>query len=275
MPILITKEDGMREPFDAGKLRFSLERAGAASASSDRIIAHIEGELVDGMSTAEIYRHAFNLLRRDAKPVAARYSMRRAVLDLGPTGFPFETFIGEMFKVRGYQVHTDQIIRGACVDHEVDMVAQKKGDCIAAEIKFHNSLSIKSDVQTPLYIHARFEDLKKGRSRDGNQFCIDRGMLVTNTKFTNQAIAYGSCVGLLMIGWNHPREGSLHDLIEETKVHPITALTTLSHHEKMLLLERRVVISKTLLEDHGVLASIGLTPQKIEDVLIECGALSQ
>ena len=274
MAITITKEDGHREAFDPSKLRFTLGKAGAPREVQDRIIAHVERELTEGMKTHRIYTHAFQLLRKEARPVAARYSMRRAVLSLGPTGFPFETFVGEIFKARGYRVHTDQMLKGACVEHEVDMVAQKQGECIAAELKFHNALGIKSDVQIALYVEARFEDLKAG-PKNGNRFCIDRGMLVTNTKFTNQAIAYGSCKGLTMIGWNYPREGNLHDLIEETKAHPITALTTLSRQEKLMLLERRVVLSRALAERHDILASIGLKSPKLDSVLEEIEDLSR
>ena len=273
MAVTITKEDGQQESFDPSKLHFTLGKAGASKSVQDEIIAHIEKELKEGMTTHEIYRHAFELLRKEHRPAAARYSMRRAVLSLGPTGFPFETFVGEIFKARGYEVHTDQILQGACVEHEVDMVARKEGECIAAELKFHNSLSIKSDVQVALYVHARFEDLRAGSAKE-KKFCIDKGMLVTNTKFTHKAIQYGACKGLLIIGWNFPHEGNLHDLIEETRAHPVTALTTLNNHEKAALLEQRIVLCRTLSERHDILTSIGLHASKVEEVLEEIAGLS-
>ena len=52
------------------------------------------------MSTGEIYTHAFSSLRRHEKPVALKYSIRKAVTELGPSGFPFEKFISELFKAR-------------------------------------------------------------------------------------------------------------------------------------------------------------------------------
>ncbi|OGG47789.1 hypothetical protein A2671_00935 [Candidatus Kaiserbacteria bacterium RIFCSPHIGHO2_01_FULL_49_13] len=279
----IVKDDGTRELFNPEKLRSSLKRAGASRAAQEEIISHIHNELTDGMTTGRIYRHAFTLLRKTSRPTAARYSMRRAILDLGPSGFPFETFVGEIFKARGYSVLNDQMIQGACVEHEVDLVAQKpfdsaqgkESECIVAEIKFHNSLSIKSDVQVALYVRARFLDLEQGRKAPNNTFCMDRGMLITNTKFTHQAIRYGSCAGLSMVGWNYPQEGNLHDLIEETKMHPITALTSLTRREKNLLLERRIVLSKSLLEKHDSLTAIGILSSKAEAVLTEASALSQ
>src|SRR3989344_7044878 len=272
MAITITKEDGTKEPFDPEKLHFTLGKAGTPKDVRDRIIAHIERELIDGMSTRKIYRHAFNLLRKEARPAAARYSMRRAVLAFGPTGFPFETFVGEIFKVKGYRVHTDQILKGSCVEHEVDMIAERPGECIAAELKFHNSLAIKTDVQVALYVEARFEDLKAGSVKE-QQFCVSRGMLVTNTKFTHQAIAYGECKKLSLIGWNYPQEGRLNDLIAETRMHPITSLTTLSNSDKARLLAERVVLCQTLLERHDLLSSLGFSSAKADAVIAEAGTL--
>jgi len=274
MPVAITKEDGTRESFDPAKLRFTLGKAGAPREVQERIVAHIERELTEGMKTRRIYAHAHALLRKEARPAAARYSMRRAVLSLGPTGFPFETFVGEIFKARGYEVHIGQIVPGNCVTHEVDIIAQKPGECVAAELKFHNALAIRSDVQVALYAEARFEDLRAGRGKQ-SMFCIDRGMLITNTKFTSQAIAYGTCKGLAIIGWNYPREGNLHDLIEETKAHPVTALTSLSRAEKAALLERRIVLSRTLAERHDALSELGLKGPKADLVLSEIADLSR
>jgi len=270
--ITITKEDGTKESFDPNKLHFTLGKAGAPKEVQDKIISRIESELTEGMSTRKIYRHAFTLLRKEVRPAAARYSMRRAVLAFGPTGFPFETFVGEIFKAKGYRVQTDQILKGACVEHEVDMIAQKEHECIAAELKFHNSLAIKTDIQVALYVEARFEDLKAGSVKE-QQFCVTTGMLVTNTKFTSQAIAYGECKKLLLIGWNYPREGNLHDLIAETRRHPITSLTTLSNSEKARLLTERVVLCQTLLERHDLLSSLNLSSGRADAVLQEAVTL--
>jgi transcriptional regulator NrdR family protein len=60
--ILITKATGEREAFDPQKLRNSLQKAKASELIVDKILSHIELELKDGMSTKEIYHHAFDLL---------------------------------------------------------------------------------------------------------------------------------------------------------------------------------------------------------------------
>ena len=99
--IIITKANGEQEVFDAEKLRGSLLKAGTAENVANSIIKHIENELTDGMTTREIYKHAFSLLDEQDRPVAANYSLRRAVMDLGPSGFPFEKLIAAIFNKNG------------------------------------------------------------------------------------------------------------------------------------------------------------------------------
>ena len=99
MQALITKADGSTEYFKVEKLRRSLRRAGAAPNEVNVIVAQITKELYDGIKTQEIYRHAFTLLRASELPAATRYSLRRALFGLGPSGFPFETIkLSRLFK---------------------------------------------------------------------------------------------------------------------------------------------------------------------------------
>jgi len=162
--VLITKADGNRVPFDATKLYTSLHRIGANKETADHIVNQIEKELVSGMSTTQIYKRAFSLLRKEERPSAARYSMKRAVLALGPSGFPFEKFVAEIFKERGFAAIVGEMVQGSCAKHEVDMVAQKNATHIGAELKFHNRLGTKSDLKDALYVSARFEDIKKAQN---------------------------------------------------------------------------------------------------------------
>src|SRR3990167_10625893 len=122
MAILIAKADGTQEPFNPEKLVASLMRAGAEHSIARDISKAIESELYPGISTQEIYRHAFSKLRDARRGAAARYSLKRAILDFGPSGFPFEAYISELFRAEGAQTQIDQMIKGACVEHEVDVV---------------------------------------------------------------------------------------------------------------------------------------------------------
>lgn len=262
--IFIIKTDGTREEFHSEKLLDSLTRAGASNEVRDKIANHIAREIEDGMSTSAIYRHAFELLHKFERPVAARYSLKRAIADLGPSGFPFEKFVAEIFKAKGYETLTDQIVQGECVDHEMDVVAWNENKLIMAEAKFHNELGMKSDLKVALYVKARFDDLRNKEFAYGVKRRLDEGILITNTNFTVKAIQYCECAGVKLIGWNYPQVGNLHDMIEDASLHPITCLTTLSNTEKKNLMVKGVVLCKSVRDNDEALLASGLSPEVIE-----------
>jgi hypothetical protein len=272
MPIVV-KGDGSTEEFDSAKLERSLRHAGADENTARDIASHLVAEIDDGMSTDLIYRHAFKLLRRDERVVAARYSMRRAILDLGPTGFPFEEFFGEVMRAKGYKTKTEVIVKGRCVEHEVDVVLEKDGKTIGAELKFHNTPGYKTDLKTALYVRARYWDIEWGAQDRKEKAGIDEGWLVTNTKFTSVAIEYAECAGIRLLGWNYPRGHGLADLIRETGVYPVTVLTGLSNAEKKRLMQEGVTLCTMVSEKPEALARAGISPKKIENIIAESKAV--
>ncbi|HZS42847.1 MAG TPA: ATP cone domain-containing protein [Candidatus Paceibacterota bacterium] len=248
--IQIIKNTGEREFFDPEKLIDSLRDAGADKLVIEKVVKHIEDELHDGMTTRAIYDHAFQYLKKLQRPVAARYSLKKAIAELGPTGFPFEDYVARIFSSRGYKTLTDQMVLGSCVPHEVDIVAWNKEKLIMCEVKFHNETSPKTDLKVALYVKARFDDLKANIFDYGHERRLDEGWLITNTKFTETAIHYGECYGLKMVGWDYPKKGNLQQFIEDQELHPITCLTTLTSAEKTDLLANKIVLCRELLENH-------------------------
>ncbi|HVZ76091.1 MAG TPA: ATP cone domain-containing protein [Candidatus Paceibacterota bacterium] len=262
MTIRIAKADGTQEPFDERKLVDSLRRAGAAPDIAKGVADDIAKELHDGITTQEIYSRAFARLREHRHAIAARYSLKRAVLDFGPSGFPFESFIAELYKAEGYETRVDQIIKGKCVEHEVDVVISRGNDIVYAEAKFHNAAGFKTDLKTVLYVKARVDDIGKGR-----------GLVVTNTKFTDKAIEYSTCAGLELLSWDYPQGRTLHERIDRAGLYPITALTTLSHNEKTALLSERIVLCKAVPDNTDALMRSGVSGGHADEVLEEVGAL--
>lgn len=268
--ILITKASGETEAFSDAKLRRSLERVNASPSIIDEIVEHVLKELKPGALTSQIYRHAFSLLRKQERPIAAKYALKQAIRELGPSGHPFEKLIGELLASEGFSVEVGKIVQGSCVTHEVDVVAQKDNHHVMVECKFHNQPGIKSDVKISLYIQARFLDVEKAWQKDpahGEKF--HEAWLVTNTKLTSDAIHYAECVGMKAIGWNYPTEDSLETRIDKAGIHPITCLTTLTNSQKRQLIERGIVLCKELLSKNGVLRQIGIQEAKIPAIINE------
>ena len=272
--LMVQKADGTIEPFSPSKLKRSLNRAGASPMVIQEITEHIQNTCRDGATTSDIYREAFKRLRESERGVAARYSLKRAVLDLGPTGFPFEDFIAAIYRGNGYQVATRQTVKGRCASHELDVVAHKGDEHICAELKFHNSPGMKSDLKVALYVAARYQDLDQNEKLNGGQKFTDK-LLITNTKFTSQASKYGSCVGMTMVSWSHPSKGNLQDLIEASGLHPVTCLTTLSKAQKTRLLSSGHVLCRSLLKNPGALTEAGVHGKKLDQLVVEIGDLCQ
>lgn len=267
--ISITKADGKRELFEESKLVDSLKNAGGSDEIIEEILDHISKETYDGMPTSEIYSHAFKLLREHSMPMAVKYSLRRALSELGPDGFPFEKYISRIFNAWGYETLTDQTVLGICVSHEMDIVAWNPEKLIMVEAKFHNELGMKSDMKVVLYIKARFDDLRATTFDYGGVRKLDEGWLITNTKFTDQAIKYGECNGMRLLGWNYPVKGNLQDIIEELHLHPFTCLASLSNVHKKALLGKGVILCTDILKNPHFLKEIGMGDEQMEEVLNE------
>ncbi|MHB1163445.1 MAG: hypothetical protein ACYCZZ_02920 [Minisyncoccota bacterium] len=273
LPIII-KTDGTDEAFNPLLLVSSLMQAGAGTHTAERIARTVTDTIMPGMTSHEIYARAFALLRKESRPVAARYALRRALLELGPTGHPFEDFVSHLFRVQGWQVETRKMIRGKCVTHEVDFYAShpKQNTYLAAELKYHNDPNYKTDLKVALYVKSRFDDIFS--CDPGVRACpIDRGLLVTNTKFTSEAVAYAECSGVELLGWGYPENNSLSILMSRAKVYPITALTRLSRAEKRLLVDSGVIAVDQVVQDRRRLDVLHLSPDQTGNLIAEAEGL--
>lgn len=273
LPVII-KADGSSDIFDPSRLALSLENSGAGAHTAERIARVITDTVVPGTSSKEIYTRAFALLRKEARPLAARYALRCALLELGPTGHPFEDFISHLYRAEGWQVETRKTIRGKCVPHEVDLYASHPGQnmFLAAELKYHNDPLYKTDLKVALYVKSRFDDIFS--CDPTTRACpIDRGLLVTNTKFTSEAIAYAECAGIELLGWGYPSDNTLFNRMSRANVYPITALTGLSRSEKRLLIEHGVIAIDEVARDRRLLDVLRLSSERAGELLAEAEGL--
>lgn len=180
MPKMIIKASGQKEPFNTKKFQNSLKRAGASDKTIEKLIRKIK-KIPTLKTTQQIYYFALEELKKYSRPVAARYKIKEALQNLGPSGFPFEKFVAQLFEYQGYKAKNNVFIDGFCVDHEVDVVAQKDNKNYMVEAKFHQRQDLKTDVKVTLYVQARFEDiLKNGKLIQSMAMnFINRGLLPT------------------------------------------------------------------------------------------------
>lgn len=269
MKFYIEKASGERELFSVKKFRRSLKRAGASASEIEHVLQEVIKQ--KPKSTRAIHALAIKLLQKQNLPIADRYNLKQGIMELGPEGYPFEKFIGELFRALGYTVETGLIIPGACVDHEIDCLIKKDGKSHIVETKFHNRMGIKSDVQTALYVQARFQDLCDWARRKNSTY--DEIWLITNTKFTTQAIQYGMCKKMKLLGWNYPDENNLAQLVEKYSLFPITTLTTLSNRQKNELMQKGFVMCKDTEKHINILKQMRLSNTTINKIIAEAKAI--
>lgn len=214
------------------------------------------------------------MLKEHSDKYAGRYKLKEALFELGPTGYPFEKFTAELLNRLGYSTQVGQIVEGNCVEHEIDIIAEKEAEYFIIECKFHNRKDYKCDVKVPLYIQSRFLDVKqKWSSRSAHKDKKHYGWVVTNTRFTDDATQYANCIGLKLLSWDYPKNKGLKDLIGRVNLHPITCLSTLDDEDKKKLLEDDVVFCTQLCEDSESLTNIGMDNRTKNNVLKEAGEI--
>lgn len=266
----IVKTSGEIVKFSLDKLINSLKRSGADESTVKHIVDLVKDELYEGISTKEIYHRAFTLLKKKKSVYASRYKLKKAIYELGPTGFPFEKFIGALLFYSGYEVQIGQFVPGTCVMHEVDVVATKNGQRIIAECKFHNEEGRNCDVKIPLYIHSRYQDiLSYSKSHHGKEEIPNSGWVITNTRFTKDALNYGICSGLYLLSWDFPEENGLKERIDRLGLYPITVSTLLSKREKQFLLSRDIVLCRQLINDVFYLDHLGISEKRKQNIMSE------
>lgn len=269
-PIFIKKNSFDVEPFSTQKLEHSLLRSGASKEEIENIISKIEPDIYDGISTNEIYKKAYAYLKKSNRTSASRYSLKRAIFDLGPTGYPFERLVAALLREKGFKTSVSVILNGECVTHEIDVLAEKEGSVYAIECKFHSDANAVSNVKIPLYINSRFLDIQKQwNTNPKNTTHLKQGWLVTNTRFTIDAINYAKCVGLTLISWDYPSKNGIKENIDTYGLYPITTLTTLTLKEKHQLIENDIVLVKELYENKIVLEKMQITSDRIVKILNE------
>lgn len=270
----IRKHSGELAQFDAGKLKRSLLRSGAGESLIEDIVSEVSGQLYPHMTTKQIYKIAFRMLREKSAASAARYNLREAIRLLGPAGFYFEKYIARIFADHGFDTRTNLMLPGRCVTHEID-VAMRMGESVGiVECKFHSGRDTASDVKVPMYILSRFNDLAGIAHRIfTDDDLITSCIIATNNRFTADAIAFARCSGLELVSWDHPSGKSLKDLNDGRNLYPVTAMTTITMDEKDFLLKNNIVLARELPGNQQLLETLGISAARMVKIMNEASAL--
>lgn len=275
-PILIKKASGEVEAFERKKLAESLRRAGADETSVTEITEAIVDWLKDGVTTKRIYSHAYSLLSKQKTAASARYKVKYALMQLGSSGYPFEHFVGELFKKQGYDVQVGQILQGCSITHEMDVIATSDHVQHLMECKHSKIQGRYVSIQVPLYVHSRVNDIVNKRLGDEAYTGITfTTWVVTNTRFSSDSMEYAKYYGLNLLSWDYPPGKGIKDLIEQEHLYPITVLESLTVKNKDYLIDHGVITCNELLDRIEVIEILDLSDKRRTALKKELSALVQ
>ncbi|MBE8538531.1 restriction endonuclease [Geoglobus acetivorans] len=216
--ISVIKRDGRIEEYSPLKIKRTITKAGIDSKTATKIIEELEERLYDGITTDEILSIVLDLLGKHKGFSGKIYDLKGSLYKLGPAGYEFEKFVARLLEEHGYKTSTNQMVRGKCVEHEIDIIAEKDGTRYLVECKFHN-IPIYTGLKEVMYTYARFLDIDE----------FDGVWLFTNTKFSDEAKKYGKCRGVKLTGWNYPKREGIEFLLTSKNLYPITLLDVNKH----------------------------------------------
>lgn len=254
--IYVVKMSGKKVPYDQEKLRNSMARAGANEEVIEKILKKADNFVQNGMKTKKLFRFVFAELKKDKSIAGIKYNLKQSLIDLHVRGegYVYEKFMAKVLENQNYTTEINQIVEGKFIPHEIDIIAKKKSEVLMVEAKHHSRPWLGTEIQTALYIYARFLDAKKN---------FTQPMLVTNTKFSPQVIQYSKGVGIRLMGWNYPQGDSLIENIEKYKLYPITILE-LKKEEIENYLKRNIITIEELLKEKDL---DKITKEKIGKIL--------
>jgi hypothetical protein len=256
---------GVREPFSEKKVFTALKRSGASNEAANNVLVKVKKNMISGMSTAKLFDMVRLFLREEEMQASIKFNLKEAMRLLGPAGFIFEKYIAEIFSEQGYEVKTNQTIKGRCVDYEMDVLAKKNNIMYLGECKYRNIQGEKVDVNVCLKEFALLNDVRNGKyfSNDKSISSV-QSLVITNMKFTEQAIKYAECEGINLFGWRYPASGGLEKLIEEKGLYPITILPSFKNYLMDYFVEKEMILAKDLLDikDIAKFSEIAKIPSK-------------
>lgn len=222
--VTIINAKGERVVFDPDRVRQSVRRAGGAAFDVEPVVSAVQRSVHAGMTTKDVYAAVRHELAHRSPGAACRYGLRDALLQLGPAGFYFEKFLASLLARSGYETELPEELQGACVKHEVDVIARKDGRQYAIEAKFRNTVGDVVHLKDVLASYARYLDLLDGAAL---QLCprFNAFWIMTNGKFSDRAMQYAKHKNMPLIGWAYPdRATGLASMIDRSGLYPVTVL---------------------------------------------------
>ena len=262
------KADGSKQLFDKGKVVRTCLRMGASPELAMEVADKVEDRVCEGMPTSKVLQLIFRFMRRDKPDLRYLFDLRKGLSLMGSKP-EFELFVLVLLAHQGFEVTANRILKGRCVEHEVDGIARKDGVTYFVEAKHHLSYHALTGLDESRIARAVLEDVSESFQLGRTDLKIDKAMIVTNTRYSEHAMKYGQCRDIMQVGWNYPFNEGLEAIIEEKRLHPLSCIRVLSDEVRLRLVDCGVVlISQLLAEDpYALTRKTGLTLDTIKEIM--------
>ncbi|PIZ98548.1 MAG: hypothetical protein COX77_04205 [Candidatus Komeilibacteria bacterium CG_4_10_14_0_2_um_filter_37_10] len=220
--ISIKKFDGNRRRFSFKKLVKSVERCGVNGSEAEKVAHEVLSFLPTEVTSNQLYELIYKHLQQRDRSVAQIYSLRQALSEVRPECW--EKYMGIILQYYGYQTKWNVLVKGASVEHQVDVIARKDDQVWLVECKHHFNYHHDCGLGEILQVQARLEDVMDGCKKNINKYNFTGAWLVTNTKFSEHAKRYAAAKNIRLTGWRYPEQYSLERLIQDQSIYPITML---------------------------------------------------
>jgi len=245
---LVKKADGSMQVFDREKIVRTCLRMGADRRAAYEIAERIERRLYPGISTERILQMIFQFMRRDKPSVSNLFDLGKG-LSLMSSKPEFEVFVQALLARNGFEVSPNRLLVGRCVEHEVDAIAKKDGITFFVEAKHHSMYHTLTGLDESRIARAVLEDVMEGVAIGKSDLKIDRAMIVTNTRYSEQAVRYGNCRNILQIGWSSPTDKGLQSMVAGTKLLPLSCLRGLGLNARIKLALSGIVLFEQIVQE--------------------------
>jgi hypothetical protein len=241
----VRKFDGSKQQFDRNRIIHTCLRNGASEDSARKIADSIASDLYEGMATREILELVWSHLGRHHPESLARIDLRMALSILSSKP-DFENYVSLILRNLGYTVQSNRVLRGKCVEHEIDAIAQKESRTYYVEIKHHRRAHTYTSLDVPMKVWATLQDLAEGKKLGHHNISFTNSLILCNTKFTNHARTYADCVGIDHIAWKSPAPNGLENIIERNGLYPVTLLRDVDRRLQRTLIDNGILLLRQL-----------------------------
>lgn len=224
--IFVTKYNGSLEEYDREKVIRSILAAGIGKEDVLKVLSQVEEKLYDKIPTVELYR----LVNQELESASFNedrhlYRLRERLSEMD--SIDFEKFVASLLENEGYKTKWNTIAEGKCVEHQIDVIAQKNDEIYFVEVKHHRNQHRECGLGTIIELWGRLDDLRDGFGKGLSKYDFTNAWLFCNNKFSEHARRYAQAKNLLLTGWKYSNFGTnLEKLVEKKGAGEVSKLMT-------------------------------------------------